>query len=109
MEKTYVYMHHTGFDFYLSSRELSEQELYCAHCEESDFLLGTYTTEEALAKKLYFLFSEGYDLVPCEGYDCIRARYCPTEILLWRTNLWGEEKERYIPCDGAGKHWEESR
>lgn len=81
MEKTYVYMHHTGFDFYLSSRELSEQELYCAHCEESDFLLGTYTTEDALAKKLYFLFSEGYDVLPGDDRTRIREKYCPPALL----------------------------
>lgn len=40
MEKTYVYMHHQGFDFYLSNREKSDAELYCRLCDESDFLLG---------------------------------------------------------------------
>lgn len=81
MEKTYVYMHHTGFDFYLSNRELSQQELYCPHCEESDILLGSYSTEEALSEKLGWLFAEGYDLMPCEDYDQIRQKYCPPDLL----------------------------
>ena len=64
MEKTYVYMHHQGFDFYLSDREKSDTELYCRLCDEYDFSLGVYETEEALAAKLDALFREGYLCAP---------------------------------------------
>ena len=47
----YLYESHTG-DFYTLSRELSEDELYCYVCMDSDELLGTFRTEKQLIKLL---------------------------------------------------------
>lgn len=75
MKITYLYMHHSGFDFFLCERELAPPELRCAHCGESDTLIGNYTDERALAAELRRLFAEGYDLIPCTEYASIKARY----------------------------------
>ena len=80
MTKTYVYLHHTGFDFYLSDRELGEQERYCSQCDDYDILLGSYNNEDALSDKLGQLFSEGYDLLPCQNYEKILDKYCPLAL-----------------------------
>lgn len=79
MYPTYVYLHHQGFDFYLSNRQKSPEELYCSLCDESDALLGVFYCREALAERLSALFKEGYDLIPCEDYDNIVATFCPPE------------------------------
>lgn len=95
MEKTYVYLHHQGFDFYLSNREKSDAELYCCLCDESDFLLGVYETEEALVAKLDSLFREGYDLLPCENYNTLKDKYCPPELRAWEKE-WEAKREELI-------------
>lgn len=101
MRKTYVYMHHNKCDFYLSEQEKTPEEQYCPHCEDSDYLLGVYESEEALAAKLNFLFSEGYDLLPCKDYDKLKEKYCPPELLQWEKEdrkRWPEhrkERNRY--------------
>ena len=80
MKKTYVYLHHQGFDFYLSDQELLPEERFCTVCDEEDVLLGTYEIEDSLADKLRQLFAEGYDLLPCKEYDQIKEKYCPGEL-----------------------------
>ena len=80
MKKIYVYLHHQGFDFYLSYHELLPEERFCAVCDEEDVLLGTYESEDSLADKLRQLFAEGYDLLPCKEYDRIKEKYCPGEL-----------------------------
>ena len=77
MKKTYVYLHHQGFDFYLSDRELLSEERFCSVCDEEDVLLGAYEAEESLANKLRQLFAEGYDLLPCKEYDRVKEKYWP--------------------------------
>ena len=47
----YLYESHTG-DFYTTSYELSENELYCDGCCDYDELLGTFNTEKQLKKLL---------------------------------------------------------
>jgi hypothetical protein len=80
MKRTYVYLHHQGFDFYLSDQELLSKERFCTVCDEEDVLLGTYESEDSLADKLRQLFAEGYDLLPCKEYDRIKEKYCPGEL-----------------------------
>ena len=80
MKKTYVYLHHQGFDFYLSEKALPYEDRFCAICGEEDTLIGTYETEEALADKLAQLFDEGYDLLPCKEYDSVKEKYCPVAL-----------------------------
>ena len=75
MEKTYVYLHHQGFDFYMSEEALPYEDRFCAICGEEDTLIGTYETEEALADKLTQLLRVGYDLLPCGEYDQIKEKY----------------------------------
>lgn len=80
MEKVHVYLHHQGFDFYLSDQELSPTERFCKTCGEEDMLVGAYDTENALAEKLAELFTVGYDLLPCKEYDIMKEKYCPAEL-----------------------------
>ena len=75
MQKTYIYLHHQGFDFYLSGEALPYKDRFCAICGEEDTLIGIYETEEALADKLTQLFRDGYDLLPCREYDQIKEKY----------------------------------
>ena len=75
MKKTYVYLHHQGFDFYLSEEALPYEDRFCAICDEEDTLIGIYETEESLADKLTQLFRDGYDLLPCREYDQIKEKY----------------------------------
>lgn len=85
--KTYVYLHHQGFDFYLSEKQLSADERFCEACGTEDILIGVYDTEKDLANKLAQLFAEGYDLLPCAEYEAIKAKYCPSELREWEQNL----------------------
>ena len=75
MKKTYVYLHHQGFDFYLSEEALPYEARFCTICGAEDTLIGIYETEEALADKLTQLFRDGYDLLPCREYDQIKEKY----------------------------------
>ena len=80
MNKKYVYLHHQGFDFFLSDTELSPAERFCQICGEEDTLLGAYDTEEAFATQLAQLFREGYDLLPCKEYTHMKEKYCPADL-----------------------------
>ena len=62
--KVYLYMHHCGFDFFVSDHELTKEETYCPDCEESDELIGIYNNEEELNRKIEELTKKGYDLIP---------------------------------------------
>lgn len=44
----YVYEEHCGGDDYVSDRELSDEELYCEMCNDSDTLIFHGTREEIL-------------------------------------------------------------
>ena len=77
MKPVYVYLHHQGFDFYLTHRARSAFELYCEYCEESDTLIGVYDNSDELSNKLKELFTAGYDLLPGEEYLLIAGQYCP--------------------------------
>lgn len=83
MTKTYVYMDHSGMEFYLSDRERTAAEMYCSLCECSDELIGIYDDEEALRAKLVELFTAGLDLLPCDNYNEIKDKYCPLELREW--------------------------
>ena len=63
MKKVYVYMHHQGFDFFLSDRELSKEERYCSHCDEHDELYAVYVDDISLKECMQHLFEEGYDII----------------------------------------------
>ena len=64
MKKTYVYLHHQGFDFYLADRELSFEERYCQICDEEDVLVGVYESEDSLSEKMEQLLKDGYEILP---------------------------------------------
>lgn len=83
MGKRYIYMHHQGFDFYFTDHEQSPEECYCSYCEEYDELIGVYEEEGLFAAKLRELFSAGYDVLPCDDYNDIKDKYCPSELRLW--------------------------
>ena len=80
MKKIYVYLHHQGFDFYMSERELSPEERLCEVCGEEDILLGVYETEDALADGLTQLYKDGYDLLPCDEYYVKKEKYSTKEL-----------------------------
>ena len=80
MPKTYVYMDHSGMDFYLSECERTAEETYCPICECSDELVGVYEEEDLLAAKLKELFRMGYDLVPSDKYTELKEKYFPQEF-----------------------------
>lgn len=63
MKKVYVYMHHQGFDFFLSDRELSKEERYCSHCDEYDELYTVCEDDISLKECIQQLFEEGYDII----------------------------------------------
>ena len=79
MKKTYLYLHHQGFDFYFKNRELTREECYCPSCDEYDTLVGVFEDEVIFGNKLRQLFAEGYDLVPCDEYDRIKNTYINTK------------------------------
>lgn len=97
MTKTYVYLHHQGFDFFLSDRKLSKEECYCAACDESDELVGEYADEQTFADKLKDLFKEGLDFIEGRGYDYneIKDKYCPVELREWEKGQFEEDSEEY--------------
>ena len=91
MNKTYVYMYHSGMEFFLSERERTPEEMYCLVCECSDELIGVYEDEEVFAAKLLELFRSGHDLLPCDNYHKIKDKYCPPELREWEK--YGETME----------------
>lgn len=84
MKLTYIYLHHQGFDFYLSDEAIEKEDLYCELCEDYDELIAAYDNEKDLGEHLRHLFKEGYDILPCPEYDEIRAKYCPLEMIIER-------------------------
>ena len=50
MGKLYVYLHHQGFDIFLSDKKLSKKECYCAYCDDYDELIRVYEGKETLTK-----------------------------------------------------------
>ena len=64
MRPVYLYLHHCGFDFFLSDHLLSKEEAYCPDCEESNELIGIYYTEEVLNAKIQELQKAGLDFIP---------------------------------------------
>ena len=67
MKKTYVYLHHQGFDFYLSEEALPYEDRFCAICGEEDTLIGAYETEDAFAVgKLTSTRGDSADWIRCE-------------------------------------------
>lgn len=93
MTKTYLYMDHSGMEFYLSDRERTAEEMYCPLCESSDELIGIYEDEETFSVKLLELFTGGYDLLPCNNYNEIKEKYCPPELREWEKRDEDETKE----------------
>lgn len=75
MKKIYLYMHHSGFDFFLSHREIPFAEKYCTDCEEADELLGVYVSESKLAEKLRELLTKGFDPIECDTYRKLTTKY----------------------------------
>ena len=66
MKPVYLYMHHCGFDFFLSDHELTKEEAYCLDCDESDELIGIHDNEEELNSRMEELIAKGYDLIPSD-------------------------------------------
>lgn len=60
MAKTYVYLHHQGFDFYLTDRPLTPDERYCAICEDADRLIAVCRDADTLTDTLRELYAQGY-------------------------------------------------
>lgn len=56
-------MHHQGFDFFLSDRELSKEERYCSHCDEYDEFHAVCEDDVSLKECMQRLFEEGYDII----------------------------------------------
>ena len=63
MRPVYLYLHHCGFDFFLSDHLLTKVETYCPDCEESNELIGFYYDEEELRLKTEELIVKGYDFI----------------------------------------------
>lgn len=63
MKKVYLYIHHSGFDFFLSDHKLTHEETYCPDCDESNELVGVYDNAETLAAKIQELQKLGLDLI----------------------------------------------
>ena len=63
MKRTYLYMHHCGFDFYMTDHEQTPAEMYCPDCDESAELIGVYDSEAELEAKIAELFSKGFDMI----------------------------------------------
>ena len=64
MRPVYLYLHHCGFDFFLSDHLLTKEETYCPDCEESNELIGIYYNEEVLNAKIQELQKAGLDFIP---------------------------------------------
>lgn len=64
MKPVYIYLHHCGFDFFLSDHLLSTEEAYCPDCNESNELIGIYDNEEVLNTKIQELQKSGLDFIP---------------------------------------------
>lgn len=64
MRPVYLYLHHCGFDFFLSDHLLTKEEAYCPDCEESNELIGIYYNEEVLNAKIQELQKAGLDFIP---------------------------------------------
>ena len=77
MKRIYLYMHHCGFDFYMTDYEQTPEETYCPDCDESAELIGIYDNETELEAKITELFSKGYDMIPDEKYTEIQNKYYP--------------------------------
>lgn len=108
MKRTYLYMHHDAFVFFLRDQALSPEELYCSYCDASDTLLGRYDDERALAAKLRQLFEEGYDLIPCDEYLDIKDKHCPPELRLWELGQFKEGSAEYMAYSQRLKNAEET-
>ena len=59
MPTIYIYLHHQGFDFYITNYLLSEEECYCSYCEDSDELLGCYSDQAQLQQEVDRLLERG--------------------------------------------------
>ena len=75
MNKTYVYLHHDGMEIFFSDHMLSKEECYCSLCDEYDTFIDACDDEESFGKLLTKLFSEGYDLAPCEDFNYLIEKY----------------------------------
>ena len=64
MRPVYLYLHHCGFDFFLSDHLLTKEEAYCPDCKESNELIGIYYNEEVLNAKIQELQKAGLDFIP---------------------------------------------
>ena len=64
MRPVYLYLHHCGFDFFLSDHLLTKEEAYCPDCEESNELICIYYNEEVLNAKIQELQTAGLDFIP---------------------------------------------
>lgn len=95
MKRTYLYLHHDGFSFFLENRELTSEEQYCKHCDASDTLVGYFDSETALAEQMRRLFASGYDLISCDDYLDIKDKYCPPELRLWELGQFEEGSCEY--------------
>ena len=63
MKKKYIYLHHQGFDYFLTERELTQEERCCPLCDDYDTLLEVCEDETALHTKIEEFSKKGYDLV----------------------------------------------
>lgn len=54
----YVYRDHLSGGFYTSTRNMSDSELYCDDCGNSDYLMGTADDEKELAELIEHLEQE---------------------------------------------------
>jgi len=74
MKRIYLYMHHCGFDFYMTDYEQTQEEIYCPDCDESSELIGICDNEAELEAKITELFSKGYDIITFEKCDDISSK-----------------------------------
>lgn len=63
MAKTYIYLHHQGFDVFLKDRELTKEECYCACCDDYDTLITVCENETTLKATLQELYRTGYEAI----------------------------------------------
>ena len=95
MKRTYLYLHHDGFSFFLENRELTSEERYCKYCDASDILVGCFDSEATLGEQMRQLFASGYDLISCDDYLDIKDKYCPPEFRLWELEQFEEDTPEY--------------
>ena len=75
MYKRYVYLNHGGMDIFYTEHELTKEECYCSDCDDYDTLIDVCDNEKSFGKLLTKLFSEGYDLAPCEDFNYLIEKY----------------------------------